>query len=71
MDLNSISLRFICMKRWKRQIFHLDIKVFDRYGREVRTGLLQVVRSWISRIDSHLSAGNSSEIESSIIDALS
>lgn len=71
MHLKNIPLRIICIKRGKRQIFHLDIKAFDRYGRKVRTGLLQVVHSCISRIDSHLSAGNSSEIESSIIDALS
>lgn len=71
MDLHSSSVQFICIKREERQISPLDIKVFDRHGREVRTGLLQVVHSCISRIDSHLSAGNSSEIESSVIDALS
>lgn len=51
--------------------FYSDIKVFDRYRREVKPGLLQVALSWISRIDSHISASQSSEIESGIIDALS
>lgn len=50
---------------------HLGIMVFDRYRREVRPGLLQVVLSWILWIDSHLSAGHSSEIQTGIIDALS
>lgn len=50
--------------------FYSDIKVFDRYRREGKPSLLQVALSWISRIDSHLSASQSSEIESGIIDAL-
>lgn len=69
MDFNSVPA-ILLYEEGEVTDFHLDVTVFDRCRGEVKPGLLQVAISWISRIDSHLSASQSSEIQSGIIDAL-